>query len=58
MTEQEFNNWKQEFILKKLADNIYFCGFVPNKSESEPNPPALNIWTSQPIEALKTHNHL
>jgi hypothetical protein len=54
----EFEKWKQNFILNHLSDNIYFCGFVPNKSEPDQRMPKLNIWTSQPIDTLKTMKHL
>jgi len=58
MNEIEFQKWKQKFILNHLADNIYFCAFVENKSKSDPKKPELSIWTTQPINALKTQNHL
>jgi hypothetical protein len=63
MSNEQFENWKEKFIISNFADNIYFQKFIKdlaikNNRKLEPFGPELNIWTDQPINALKTQNHL
>jgi len=54
--EEKFQNFKIGFIINNFADNINFK--VAKFRKSEPHPPKLNVWTSQPIESIKTMKHL
>ena len=58
--EEKFKRFKEGFIINNFADNIYFNRIVnPAKvRKSEPYAPKLNVWTSQPIESIKTMKHL
>jgi hypothetical protein len=58
--EEQFEKFKVGFIINNFADNIYF-NTIANpaiKRIEEPYAPELNIWTAQPINAIKTQNHL
>lgn len=58
--EQQFEKFKTGFIINNFGDNIYFNTIAnPVKVQiSEPYQPELDIWTAQPINAIKTQNHL
>ena len=60
MSSQEFENWKESFIVNNFADNIYFNQIAnPAKvRKSEPFAPELDVWTSQPKNTIKTQKHL
>jgi hypothetical protein len=56
MSKEHFENWKQSFIIANFADNDNFKISISRKSE--PFAPELNVWTSQPKNAIKTQKHL
>lgn len=56
--EQQFENFKNNFIINSFADNIYFNQHWKIISTPEPHAPKLDIWTAQPKEAIKSQNHL
>lgn len=56
--EDQFQKWKDSFIIHNFANNIYFTAMSMQYREDQPYPPELNIWTAQPIESLKTMKHL
>lgn len=58
-TEENFKRFKEGFIINNFADNIHFNQSIEKRlRKSEKHAPKLNIWTSQPIESIKTMKHL
>ena len=63
MSNEQFQNWKIGFIINNFADNIYFQPFIKTlvikyNRNPEPHAPKLNVWTSQPVDSIKTMKHL
>lgn len=59
MTNKEFENWKTGFIINNFADNIHFNQSIEKRlRKPEKHAPKLNVWTSQPIETIRTMKHL
>jgi len=58
--EEKFKRFKEGFIINNFADNIYFNRIVnPVKVlKPEPHAPKLNVWTTQPVDSIKTMKHL
>ena len=54
--EHLFQKFKTGFIINNFADNINFK--VAKTRIPEPHAPKLNLWTSQPINSIKTMKHL
>lgn len=59
MSNEQFENWKTGFIINNFADNIHFNQSIENRlRKSEPHAPKINVWTSQPVNSIKTMKHL
>ena len=60
--EEKFQNFKEGFINANFQNNIYFQPFLKSMQEKyvtkNPRPPKLNVWTSQPVNSIKTMKHL
>lgn len=57
--EYLFQKFKTGFIINNFADNIHFNQKIEKRLRKiEPHAPKLNLWTSQPINSIKTMKHL
>ena len=54
--EEKFKRFKAGFIVNNFAGNINFK--VAKTRKPKPHAPKLNVWTSQPVETIKTMKHL
>lgn len=59
MSNEQFEKFKEGFIINNFADNIHFNQSIENRlRKPESHAPKLNVWTSQPVETIKTMKHL
>lgn len=58
MSNEQFEKWKNGFINQNFENNRNFDISFKLLRKPEPHAPKLNIWTSRPVNSIKTMKHL